>query len=368
MREVVRIAFKPADVANIYFDRDTLPVLINVSNVDALISGTYNGYKGFQLSSDRSNPISTLDGSTQFYPASGYPGIITREVSDADGSCNTIIPFTLAGSLPKNLYLDFDDVSKEYAVDFTLSSVVASQDIIVKGNTSTRVILPLDDMQPPAMLNNVVFTLTITKWSKPNASIKITKLSTYYFNAFTGRDLKSVNNSENLFDSQMQIVPGICEQYADISVYDRYGILRKLALENELTPDHVLSIAAIDDSDGTEYALGNYIISDWNFDGISSTVGISARDKSYLFEKINIERAMIADRTLNELLGIMFAQAAGMPWRYQDDATRERCNAITVPNSWYHASDLYTMLNKLCALGMLRIYWYIDTFIVGRCS
>lgn len=368
MRELVRISFKSTDVASIHFYESNLPELANVSNIEALKSGSSSGCKGFQFSETSSRKLSALNGSCQFFPSTGYPGIITREISDLDGSCNVAITFTLTGSAPKRLYLNFDDVAKEYAVAFTITSLVTTQSITVTNNTSIINVIELADMRLPSTLNEALFTLTITKWSKPNASIKLTKLSTYYSATFTGSDLKSVSNSENLFDSQMQIVPGICEQYADVQVYDRAGVLRNLALSNELTPDHTLSIVAIDDTDDTEYVLGDYIISDWNFDGISSTVGISCRDKSYLFEKINIERAMIADRTLHDLLTIMFAQAAGMPWKYQDTETQERCKAITVPNSWYHASDLYTMLNKLCALGMLRIYWYINAFIVGRCS
>lgn len=367
MRIQVKVNFKEKDVANVFLDEATLPVQTNVSNSDAIVEGVSNGYNGFQLSVGNANPVSRLDGSTRFYPVTGYPGLITMELSGEGGSCSTIIPFVLTGNTPENLYLNFDSVTKEHAVDFKITNNVTNYAITVTNNTSVLLVLPLKDLRLPSTLSNAIFTLKITKWSKPNSSIKITRLSTYYLAVYTGTDLKSVANSENLLDSQMQVTSGICEQYADVSVYDRYGVLRKFALTNKLTPDHVLSISAVDDADGITYEMGSYIISDWNFDGISSTVGITCRDKSYLFEKINIERSVIADRTLDELINILFAQAPGMSWRYQDSETRTRCKAIVIPNNWYHASDLYTMLNKICALGMLRIYWYVDTFIVGRC-
>lgn len=367
MRIQVKVNFKEKDVANVFLDEATLPMQTNVSNSNAVVEGLSSGYKGFQLTANNANPISRLDGSTRLYPDTGYSGLITEELSGADGSCDTVVPFILTGNVPENLYLNFDSVTKEYAVDFTITNNVTSYAITVTNNTSVLLVLPLKDLNLPVALSNAIFTLRITKWSKPNSSIKITRLSTYYLAIYTGTDLKSVANSENLLDSQMQVTSGICEQYADVSVYDRYGVLRKFALTNKLTPDHVLSISAIDDANGFSYEMGSYIISDWNFDSISSTVGITCRDKSYLFEKINIERSVIADRTLDELINILFAQASGMSWRYQDSETQARCKAIVIPNSWYQASDLYTMLNKICALGMLRIYWYIDAFIVGRC-
>lgn len=367
MRIKVTINFNEKDVNDVYIDETALPALANVANARAALVGNSTGFNGFQLSENSEEPVSPLDGRTQLFPETGYPGIITSEVSGADGSCNIAIPFVLSGNTPAYIFISFNEATKEYASRFRLSTSISSKTYTVTDNTSTFVMIPLDVFELQGTLGLTTFTLTIYKWSKANASIKISAISTRYTLSYTGTDLLSVTNSENLLDAQMQIAPGICEQYADVSVYDRRGVLRKFALANKLTPDHALSIVAIDDADAISYELGNYIISDWNFDGISSTVGISCRDKSYLFEKINIERAVIADRTLDELISILFAQATGMPWKYQDTETRTRCERIVVPNSWYHASDLYTMLNKICALGMLRIYWYIDTFIVGRC-
>lgn len=363
----VKISFKEDDVAIMRFLDEEMPELINVSNVDAVIEGVSDGYKGFHISPYYSRKMSTLDGTYNLYPSSGYPGIITKEISDADGVCDISVPFHLDGTSPQNLYLNFDSVAGEYAVDFTLTNSETFYTIDVTGNTSTSWIFDLTQLQLPATLSDVTFTLLITKWSRPHASIKITRLSPYYILVYTGRDLKSVVASENLLNAQMNITPGICEQYANITVYDRRGILRNFARLNQLSQDYIATISAVDDVNGDTYELGNYIIADWILESTSSTVGITCRDQSYRFEKIRIERSSVADRSLDDLLGEFFAEAKGVSWRYLDVETRARCEQIIVPNSWYLASDLYTMLNKLCALGMLRIYWYIDTFVVGRC-
>lgn len=363
----IRISFKSEDVAAVSLVTSSLPTQINVANPDVVVENTSKGFKGFQLSEARNNLVSTLGGDYAAYPATGYQGVITQELSGSDGSCNIEITFTLRGALPENLYIQFDAAAKEYASDFTLSNDYNSKTITRSSNTDILVILPLAALKLPDTLNNVVFTLTITKWSKANASIKITRLSTYWLAVYTGNTLKSFSCSENLFDSQMQLQPGICEQYADIVIYDRDNILHEFALDEKLTADYPVSIYAKDEN-ATEYDLGTYIASDFDISATSSQVTVTCRDRAYLFEKIDISRVAIADRTLEDFIAILFAQAKNMFYRYQDSETLGRCQNIKVPDSWYLASDLYTMLTKVCALGMLRIYWYIDTFVIGRCA
>ena len=373
MRIQVQIGVKSSsdDAAEVVVDTSTIPEVINIAHSNAIAENTTMtslGAAGFQLSPDDGHIVSKLNGSKKPFASSGYPGVCTRELTGINGTCNVAIPFKMTGKAPENLYINFDAVANEYAIAFSLTNSANANVIIVTDNKETFVALPLASLALPEVLANVEFTLRITKWSIANASVKLTLLSMYNYIIYDGKDLQSVSLSENLFDSQMQIVPGICEQYADIKVYDRNNVLRKLAANNKLHSDYLVNILAIDDTNAATHQMGTYIVSDWNFDGISSNVGITCRDKSYLFEKIDIERSTIADRTLDELLNILFSQASNLPWKYQDDDTRAWCASIHVPNSWYLASDLYTMLNKVCALGMLRIYWYVNAFVVGRCS
>lgn len=365
MRVQVKISFKDKDVASVYIDESTLPAQINVANSDAVIEGLSRGTRGFQLSTSTDNPVSKLDGNATAFPSTGYAGIITSELSADDGTCDISIPFTLTGNAPENLYIEFDSIAKEYATDLLLTNNYNDYSTAISDNKETLLIIPLAELRLPTALQDVQFTLNIRKWSKGNASIKVTRLATYYVATYTGRDIISTDNSENSFDSQMQITPGICEQYIDIQLYDRSGVLRAFARSGKLTPDYTISITALDNDD--IYEMGNYIVSEWSLSSTSSVVGVSGRDKSYLFEKINTKRSTIADRTLDDLIVILFAQASNVPWRYQDAETQERCQSILIPNNWYLASNLYTMLDKICALGMLRIYWFIDAFIIGRC-
>ena len=184
---------------------------------------------------------------------------------------------------------------------------------------------------------------------------------------FRGKDLISSSNSENLLDAQLSVTPGICEQYANIKLYDREGVLRRLALTQELTADYAVSIEAVDDSTDRVVVLGSYIIAEWQIEGNSSEIEVNGRDGSYLFDKIAVTRSIVQTRTVHDFLSEAFALVPGASWRYQDESTRTRCLSMSVPDGWYEEGDFYKMLNKICYLGMLRIYWFIDAFVVGRC-
>lgn len=325
----------------------------NVSNFEQIFNqGAKKGIKGFQLSAN-----SILDGSFGVYADSGYEGFVSRSLAGKD----ITIPFNFSNGNPFAMLVVFDKVAKEYAVDFTISrygSTVTPVKVI--GNKSYTCLVDISSLwtdTDPLL----VLLLTINKWSTNNASVKILQLALITSKDYFGKDLISMKCSENVLDSQMQISPGICEQYADIVVYDRDKLLHTLAAEGMLGEDFGITVYAQDD---ITYTLGTYLTSDWDIEGTNSEVGIICRDKSHVFEKINIPRINIADRTVDDLLRLFFSYT-NFPWKYATDEVKTRCQSITIKNCWFAASTLKVLLNDLCAVGMLRVYWSNEVFIVG---
>ncbi len=189
-----------------------------------------------------------------------------------------------------------------------------------------------------------------------------------------GSQLISFTCSENIMDSNLDLNPGICEQYANLEIYDKDGLIRQRGLKGELHKDDIITIIGIDENvweEGGiakgEVVLGDYLVEEWKLENNNSHIKIVCRDTSYRLDKINIPRTIISDRTVDDLLNIVFSSAPQMTWVYLDTDTEERCQNITIPNSWYKASDLKTMLESICAVGLLRIYYFNKTFFVGRC-
>jgi hypothetical protein len=174
--------------------------------------------------------------------------------------------------------------------------------------------------------------------------------------------IEDIRCSENLTNSSIDIEPGICEQYAEITLYDRDGDIHDRASSGTLAKKQKVEIL-IEDGE----SIGTYFTTEWNVPGESSSITITCSDPSTTFGDIQIESAGIKTRTVDDLLTLTFEQIKSVVWQYIDTDTQAYCESIRVPNSWYYASSAKSTLNKICSLGMLRIYWYIDRFIVARC-
>lgn len=365
MRVRVVINFDDGTGAVFKEQSDSWPEQINIQaeNEDVIYTlhdqGS-NGFKGFQLNS------TPLNGSYKFYSPEGYPGVITKQASDVYGKFDPLIEinFVVTTDIPRIIWIGFDPACGEYATKFSIVQKAMGWQINVEDNDASVVGVP---MGPLAIPTGTALTLQIHEWSRANASAKVVRISPYYKDTYTGKDLLDFLCSENLLDSNMTIQPGICEQYADISVYDRNNTLHACAYRDMLSEDHKVSIYAHDDSTQLDHILGTYYISDWDINGSSTEVGISSIDISYIFDKINVPAVPIKDRTVDDMLTLFFGYAQDVNWRYFDDETAEYCKSISTPNSWFRAGTLRELLSKICTLGMLRIYWSVSKFIVARC-
>lgn len=341
-----------------------LPEQINIqenteSYTIAFTDGS-RGYKGFQLD------VSTLNGDSRFYEPTGYPGIITRALSDASGVFEPVIqiPIDLQIAIPEILWIGFDKACKEYATTFSIANITRVKRVIIEDNKASVIGIPMSLID--ARIGDDI-VLKINRWSKANASAKVVRISPYYRATYTGTDLIDFVCSENLLDANLAIQPGICEQYADVRIYDRDNMIHASVGNDALSSDHEIAIYALDDATHNQYILGKYYISDWAVEGDSAEVGVTSRDISYIFDKINVPSVSIKERTVDDMLQFLFSYAQDISWSYIDDDTKEYCEKITTPDNWYRAGTLRELLNKICTLGMLRIYWHVNKFIVARC-
>lgn len=369
MRMLVTIDFTGTAATQVTFGEYT-PSLANVSDISKVFKEGSTGYRGFQLSATRQEPVTTLNDTYKLFGSQGYVGFLTTVRSNLLRQFSPAVPVTfyLAGTVPQSLFIVFDMINKEYAEWFEISNSVNGNVYRCLNNNTPIVEVPMSTMglTDTQVSNGVLMTLSIKRWSKKWASAKVTRITPYYTAEFTGKDIIDVACSENLLDSQMQVRPGICEQYADVRVYDRYGILHSLAQRGLLVEDHKMTIQAVDTVNGVLHTLGTYVVSGWDIAGNDSKLLISGRDISYTFENIHIESIPIKDRTVAEMLTLLFAHTGGTAWRYINYATQVYCECIITPNNWFYAGTLSELLNKICTVGMLRIFWSSDAFVIAR--
>lgn len=197
---------------------------------------------------------------------------------------------------------------------------------------------------------------------------------TYIKITFNDGSIKELNDSnivsftcsENLTDANVSITPGICEQYADIKIYDRDGYFHNKSMNSTLD-EATVEIKIKDVTNNIVVDLGTYITSKWFIEGDNSIIDVRCKDTSFLLEYIMIPASEIADRNIKDFLDIIFNTLPNFTFQFLDDETSSRCNQITVPNSWYNQTNLLELLNKVCSLGMLRMFYKQGTFYIARC-
>lgn len=333
----------------------------NMSNSSKAVQKSNRNHEiGFQLSDDRQYKTAVLNGQYSFFSENGYSGYLAG--SSTRPATGSLFSIEFNGAAPSNLYLTFDTATGEYAKSIRVTA--NGKAVTISDNKKVKVIIDISSLQ---LSSRDTLQLELTNWSVLGRSVKIENIAIAPDLSYIGSQIVDFKCSENLMDSDLSLSPGVCEQYADVTIYDKDDTIHQMALQGLLSQDEQVSIEAVNDATGRVYALGKYLVSEWDVKAINSHVGITCRDKTYLFSQIDIPRADIQRRTIDDLLNTLF-NYAGVQWNYLDTETQTRCSSIVIPNSWYAKSDLLTLLNKICVLGMLRMYWSLDTFYVGRCA
>lgn len=343
---------------------DPLPEQCNVSHRDLLTrSKAFKGYKGFHFAANSDQKTIKADGSYKFYPDSGYQGFIAKSFTDANGNRNLTVHLQFTGEAPKQLLFQFDSVDNTYPLKMTLTIASSSLRKIVDVNKPTIMV----DVSELTLVANDRVSIAFSKWNKANYTAKIVSMSVNYTGIYDLQNLIDVRCSENAFDSQLNINPGIVEQYADVSIYDRDQLIHQFAQAELLKENQQVTILSIDDENNTSEILGKYRVDEWQVEATSSIVKINCTDPSSTFENIYIPSAPVKTRTVDSLLSFLFGYIQNYTFTYIDSATQTACENIKIPSSWCLKGNVLEVLRKICEVGQLRIYWFINVFIVARC-
>lgn len=358
----LEVQIEAPDISALHIDFDTSKWSSQINYVDNAALATNDPSRtvvAFQISQLRENPVAILNGKYTILPDGGFPGFISQALSDEDGNfTEENAPYITLKTISDTAAI-FVTFTEGYPVKYTLTAngITRTYD-----NNTSKVISITDKA-------NTQVKLTVYKWHADStevksSSVKIISISAQFNMTYTETNLISIVNSETLFDSQMNIEPGICEQYADVRIYDRDGQLHQLAHAGKLDEDYIVTIYAID----TEtHIIGTYRVKDWDIPATSSVIGVICNDMTHTFKNINVPSVPVLTRTVDDMLSMAFDLLNGVDWQYIDSDTQNYCQHIETPDCWFYSSNLLTLLNKICTLGFLRIFWYIDKFIVARC-
>ena len=360
MRKQINIKYTLSPGAFLSLE-DTASSLANVSNMEKLSVENATGYRGFHLSAARGEYAAILDGTYGAYSDEGYAGYVSSILAGNDGTFEQPLALTFSvtfdATLP-TICITFDRACRQYATRFELFNESTGKSIVVAENKYvTALVKTTQDFWDGTTTGKL--TLLIHAWSKAHSNGRVTVLSLNYDGVYTGKDVLKCTCSENLLDANTTPQPGMCEQYADVEIYDRDNVLHTI---KELE-DADVDIYDVTDA-GELIDQGGYKITDPQIDDMSASVKFSCKDVSSTFDRVNIPALSIADRSAHDLFTLAFSYAGNIPWRYYSKYYEGVCKDTITPDCWAYASNLQEFLHKICTLSDMRVYYHKRTFVV----
>ena len=179
---------------------------------------------------------------------------------------------------------------------------------------------------------------------------------------FTFDDSKiiSLKFSNQVMDDTFNMNPCVIEQYADITIKDYDKNIRN-SIQHNYVHTYLDVEVYIDD-----VLFNTYITSTWDIKLQSSNVAIHCIDAVKQLENYQTELVDVGTYSLGWLLNNAFAHT---PYNYtfEDLDLQHECFNIMIYNTYIQYQNIYELLNKLCLVNFLRIYWNKDTFVIARC-
>ena len=172
--------------------------------------------------------------------------------------------------------------------------------------------------------------------------------------------IKEIKFSKQLMDTSFDINPSIIEQYAEIVLKDKGGVISNLIVSGVLNKGLVLRVY-IDD-----VFIQSYLTASWDIQAQDTTIKLYCDD---LVKKLENKQTMPVEPN-NFSLYQLFAKAfewAGMSYVYESSSISDIAQQIILYDTYVPYTDLLTFIKKLCVTGFFRIYWDKTHFVIARC-
>lgn len=352
---------------SVTIDEVTMQNASNVSNDLRTLNpyGSNKPFKGFFLMSQNTkDPVATLDGSFKCFGANGYDGAVGNTYYASSYThvyARYVIDFKAIPSAGCTIILDPTGTSQ---VDrLTVENHYASGALKDFAYVDVDPTYPIITIMPGIITEPLVSIAFRMIGYNRNYCVKVLYVFPNITTIYRGTDLIKYECSENMLDAQLTFTPGICEQYINATVYDRNNVLQQLAAQEKLSTGRIINVYAVDDN--FRERIGQYYSEDWDIQNCESDVGITGGDGFKYLSNFDYQVAGVKSRSINNMLTDAFSYA-GVQWKYQDNDTQLYCQQIDTPNCWYPDTDIISLLEDICKVAMLRIYYYNGVFIVGR--
>ena len=306
---------------------------------------------------------SVMDGSFQMMDDSCCIGWWGGVLSNADGSFtnNQYIELTFLERPVTTWVLVGDSKLGQYPVDFTVT--FKSHGAVVKTLTYTN------NTQMQVRINETVeavtgIRLTISKWSKGNAVVKILRFYDTLSETYEGDNLLSFEVGEELANKEGSY--SINSDTATVQIFNRdrkfdRGYLKSLlVLDRKIKP-----YIGIERNGEIIYkSLGTYYSDEWTTSQDSQWVKCQAVDKLYrLQKKTYVGMNVTRNTNLYAIVEDIMQKAGYASAKY---SISESLKAVSIPMGFMPKESVWDALQEVANAGLCKVYVDRDDRIVIR--
>ena len=322
----------------------------NMSTPDKVFNFEGAPYRGFHFSKNYQENTIQFAGGYGFYPTTKYSGYISASMSDSTGALEADVTLALTlSAIPKYLLINFDPAQGVMATNMTINGIAVT-------NSSYSMVVQLQELGITTTSISIVFT----KLNKPYNPLKITAVIPGLISTFSDRYIQSVTFASQLMDTSFNITPAVVEQYARLVLIDRSGIITNIAESADMAKD--LKVMLYIDN----VLKYTYLTSIWDIQAESSKITLECNDPSKKLANCQISATGISSRSLYELFQIAFT-FTGYTFEAIDNETEAYLHSMIVKNSFTILQTSLELINKLCVVGFLRVFWDKNIFKIARC-
>lgn len=235
----------------------------------------------------------------------GQIGYWSNDISDKYGNINITMSFEF--SIPqtsKFFTVIFDDRTKEYAKDFTLTTYSSSGSVLntktVSGNTLSVAVIEM------ASISYKKLVIKFTKTANPYRRIRVCEVVFGYLQSFTDDDISSINiQYTTSIDSQS--LPSCAMSITLNNIDKQYNIINPNGIYKYLQKGQGINLSIY--LDGEYISLGRYYFENSTSDDNSMTATINAYDKIYSLDNKKCNIGTTGTWTIDEAVSAVISDS-----------------------------------------------------------
>lgn len=296
----------------------------------------------------------TMDGSFQMMDDSCVCGWWTKAMADKDGVFIDTKPYIELSFVRRPVIswiVRGDDKLNQFPVDFFIDYKRGGKTILTETVTANT---KLEVKLEPKLADIDAIRMTITKWSKSNACVKILQFYDKLYESYEGDAVQKFEVNEEMGSEEVSY--NINSDTASVTLHNTDRKFDRGYLRSLLLLDRKITFSLGVEKDGkVEYTrLGQFYSDEWQVSQDSQWVQCQAVDKLIrLQDKEYVGFPLTENVSLKEIVQDLFDK---LGYKSTDYAISDNLDDIIVPNAYLPKTTAWDALQEIANAGLCRVF------------